>query len=278
MFNENQTFILVYVDDLLVFSKSYKEHIAHLEVSFRKVEQNGLILSKKKMEICKEKINYLGHEIGEGKIYLQEHIAKKNLQFPDNMNDKNVLQQFLGIVNYARNYIDNLAILARPLYTKLGKNGQKYFNSEDIKLVKIMKDKVKNLKPLELPLDDNYFIIKTDASKLGWGAILKQKPNKYSAKTKEKKCMYAYGTYRLKTINYTDREILAIIHAINSLRLYLGFKEFTVRTDCEAICRYHNQLNSKKSSMRRWVLFEGIITGNGYKVVFDIVKENIITC
>lgn len=77
MFNENQTFILVYVDDLLVFSKSYKEHIAHLEVSFRKVEQNGLILSKKKMEICKEKINYLGHEIGEGKYIYKNILLRK---------------------------------------------------------------------------------------------------------------------------------------------------------------------------------------------------------
>jgi len=129
IFNENQEFILVYIDDLLVFSKSYKEHIAHLETFFRKVEQHGLILSKRKMEICKEKINFLGHEIGEGKIYLQDHIAKKILEFPDVMNDKKTLQQFLGIVNYARNYIENLAKLAGPLYAKLRKNGQKHFNS-----------------------------------------------------------------------------------------------------------------------------------------------------
>jgi hypothetical protein len=185
-FTKNQEFVLVYIDDLLIFSKTYKEHIAHLDMFFRKVEQNGLILSKKKMEICKEKINFLGHEIGEGKIYLQDHIAKKILQFPDAMNDKKLLQQFLGIVNYARNYIDNLAKLARPLYAKLRKNGQKYFNSEDIKLVKIIKDKVKDLKPLELPLDDHYFIIETGASKEGWGAILKQKPNKYLPKSEEK--------------------------------------------------------------------------------------------
>ena len=88
IFNENQEFILVYIDDLLVFSKSYKEHIAHLETFFRKVEQHGLILSKRKMEICKEKINFLGHEIGEGKFYLQDHIAKKILEFLDVMNDK----------------------------------------------------------------------------------------------------------------------------------------------------------------------------------------------
>ncbi|XBH80057.1 hypothetical protein VPH35_105882 [Triticum aestivum] len=249
IFNENQAFILVYVDDLLVFSKSYKEHIAHLEVFFRKVEQNGLILSKKKMEICKEKINFLGHEIGEGKIYLQEHIAKKILEFPDNMSDKKVLQQFLGIVNYARNYIDNLAKLAGPLYAKLRKNGQRYFNSEDIKLVKAIKEKVRNLKPLELPLEDNYFIIETDASKVGWGAILKQKPNKYSPKADEKICRYASGSYKLKTVNNIDREILAVVNAINAFRLYLGFKEFTVRTDCEAICRYYNKIKIMRKGL-----------------------------
>jgi hypothetical protein len=145
IFNENQEFVLVYIDDLLIFSITYKEHIAQLDIFFRKVEQNDLILSKKKIEICKEKINFLGHEIGEGKIYLQDHIAKKILQFPDAMDDK-VLQQFLGIVNYERNYIDNLVKLVGSLYAKLRKNGQKYFNSKDIKLVKIIEDKVKNIK------------------------------------------------------------------------------------------------------------------------------------
>jgi hypothetical protein len=111
----------VYIDGLLIFSKTYKEHIAHLNVFFRKVERNDLILSKKKMEICKEKINFRGHEIGEGKIYLQDHIMKKILQFPDAMNDKKIIQQLLGIINYARNYIDNLAKLAGPLYARLRK-------------------------------------------------------------------------------------------------------------------------------------------------------------
>jgi hypothetical protein len=81
IFNENQEFVLVYIDDLLILSKTYKEHIAHLDMFFRKVEQNGLILSKKKMKICKEKINFLGHEIRECKIYLQDHIAKRFYNF-----------------------------------------------------------------------------------------------------------------------------------------------------------------------------------------------------
>jgi hypothetical protein len=55
IFNENQEFVLVYIDDLLIFSKMYKEYITHLDLFFRKVEQNSLILSKKKIELCKEK-------------------------------------------------------------------------------------------------------------------------------------------------------------------------------------------------------------------------------
>jgi hypothetical protein len=81
----------------------------------------------------------------------------------------------------------------------------------------------------------------------------------------------------LKTINNTYREILDVINTINIFRLYLGFKEFTVRTDCEAICKYYNKVNSKKSSTRRWVLFDDIITENGYKVIFEHIKGKDIT-
>ena len=56
------------------------------------------------------------------------------------------------------------------------------------------------------------------------------------------------------------------------LNYIIGFKEFTLRTDCEAICTYYNKVNSKKSSTRRWVLFEDIITGNGYKIIFEHIK------
>jgi hypothetical protein len=56
IFNENQEFVLVYIDDLLIFSKTYKEHIAHLDMFFRMVEQNGLILSKRKWKYAKKKL------------------------------------------------------------------------------------------------------------------------------------------------------------------------------------------------------------------------------
>jgi len=77
-----------------------------------------------------------------------------------------------------------------------------------------------------------------------------RKTTQVLSKIRKKICRYASGKYKLKVINNTDREILAVINAINAFRLYLGFKEFTVRTDCETICRYYNKVNSKKSSTR----------------------------
>ena len=121
--------------------------------------------------------------------------------------------------------------MSQTIICEVKKNGQKYFNAEGIRLVRIIKEKVKELKPLELPLDDYYFIIEIEASEIGWGAILKQKPYKYSPKIEEKICRYASGKYKLKATNNTDREILAVINAINAFKLCLGFKKFTIRTD-----------------------------------------------
>ena len=77
IFGEYKRFVLVYVDDILVFSKDIKEHLGHLQTVFRLFVENGIIISKKKKELCKNYINFLGVVLGEGKIKLQPHMAKK---------------------------------------------------------------------------------------------------------------------------------------------------------------------------------------------------------
>ena len=99
----------------------------------------------------------------------------------------------MGLVNYARKFIPNLSKLVGPLYNKTTKNGQRYFNTEDIRLVKEIKKAVKNIKPLELPLVTDYIIIEIDGCKEGWGAVLLCKPNKYNTKSEEKNmCLHQW--------------------------------------------------------------------------------------
>ena len=121
-------------------------------------------------------------------------------------------------------------------------------------------------------MESDYIVIEVDASEKGWGAILLSKPTEYSAKSTEKICRYASGKYKEKgNLASIDCEILGVINAINSFRLWL-FKPFTVRTDCEAIVKFHKLLNEKKISNRRWLNFVDTITGNGYIVKFEHIK------
>ena len=73
---ENIKICFVYVDDILVFSKDIKEHLGRLQTVFRLFVDNGIIISKK-MELCKNYTNFLGVLLGNGKIKLQPHIAKR---------------------------------------------------------------------------------------------------------------------------------------------------------------------------------------------------------
>ena len=185
IFGEYKHFILVYVDDILVFSQNMQEHLGHLQIIFRLFVKHGIIISKKKMELCKTYINFLGITLENGKVKLQPHIAKKVLEMLDKLEKTKDLQKFLGLVNYARNFIQDLGKIAGPLYAKTGSKGQKNFNIEDIKLIQKIIEKIKNIPDLKIPLESDYLIIQTDGSDLGWGAILKARPNKYSNKNEE---------------------------------------------------------------------------------------------
>ena len=156
------SFILVYIDDILVFSKIFHEHIKHLELVFEELINNGLVVSTKKIKLFKNKIEFLGLELENGQVKLQEHIVQKINNFPNKLEDLKTLQSCLGLLNYARPYIKNLSQLAKPFYIKTKNTRQKYFNQEDIKLVKKIKKLVKNLSTLHLPLENEYKIIQTD--------------------------------------------------------------------------------------------------------------------
>jgi len=126
---------------------------------------------------------YIDDVLGNGKIRLQPHISQKILSFQDKMEDIKILRAFLGLLNYARNFIKDLGKYTTLLYNKTFLIGQRKFNTEDIKLVQKIKEMVNNLLYLSLPLDSDYLVIECDDCEQGWGAILKKKKNKYEKKS-----------------------------------------------------------------------------------------------
>nr|GEW94988.1 ORFIII-like polyprotein [Tanacetum cinerariifolium] len=136
-----ESFIAVYIDDILVFSKNEKEHAKHLEKMLKICEDNGLVLSPTKMKLAVSTVDFLGAVIGKGTIKLQPHIIKKIVNFnEEELKTKKGLRSFLGILNYARTHIPKLGILLRPLYEKTNAHGDKRMKPSDYKLVRKIKE------------------------------------------------------------------------------------------------------------------------------------------
>ena len=274
IFQNCNKYTCVYIDDILIFSKTKQEHISHLYTILKLIEAHGLIISKKKIELLKNNIEFLGAKIGKGTIELQPHITRKILEFPDKIESLKQLQAFLGLVNYARPYIKNLSKYTGPLYNKASPKGNRDFNIEDIKQIQEIKKLAQNLKPLGLPLQTEYLIIETDGSSSGWGGILLSKDNKYGNKSTEKICRYSSGTYKEKGyMTSLDYEILAIIYVLETFKLFIiSQKEITVRTDCESIVKYIDNKKEKGTINNRWLKFKHAISNCGTNINWEHIK------
>jgi len=118
IFGNYKEFTYTYINVVLFFFKTNEEHYLHLKQILHLFEKFGLIISKSKVEICKTYISFQGTEIENGKIRLQPHISQKILDFLEKMEDIKTLRAFLGLLNYAINFIKNLEKYTTPLYNK----------------------------------------------------------------------------------------------------------------------------------------------------------------
>ena len=112
---------IVYIDDILLYSRTQDEHIKLLEKFIHIIENSGISLSKTKAEIMKNQIEFLGIQIDKNGIKMQTHIVQKIINLDENIDTKKKLQSFLGLVNQVREYIPKLAENLKPLQKKTKK-------------------------------------------------------------------------------------------------------------------------------------------------------------
>ncbi|KAL2460949.1 orf y [Abeliophyllum distichum] len=163
-FKSFNNFCCVYIDDILVFSDSDEDHEKHVLQILQKIQQEGIVLSKKKAELFKEKIGYLGLDIAYGFKQLKPHILSHIQEFLDEIQDQKQLMRLLGCLTYAESFIQDLAKMRTPLQKKLKKDHKWNWTKDDSNYVRKIKAKLKNLPPLYHPHKDDKMIIETDAS------------------------------------------------------------------------------------------------------------------
>ncbi|KAJ9516475.1 hypothetical protein QJQ45_011175 [Haematococcus lacustris] len=240
--------VLVYIDDILVMSNTAEEHVRHLKEVLELMRQHKLYAKRSKCEFNKTELAFLGHIVGEHGIAVDPTKVKvvREWHVPRNLKD---LQAFLGLANYFRRFIPNFSAIAAPLTDLTSKTAAAQFDWQKfggahLKAFNGLKDALCSAPVLALPDFTKPFVVCTDASLVGTGAVLLQegRPIAYtSKKLSPPETRYSTG----------DQELLAIIRAVREWRCYLdGAVDVTIQTDHNPLIYLQTQANLSRRQTR----------------------------
>ena len=226
-------FCVVYLDDILIFSKSPQEHVQHVAAVLEVLEQHQFLIKLKKCDFFKQELLYLGHVISADGIKPdpKKVEAVKNFPTPTTVQ---TLKSFLGLVQWFHRSIKDLAKIASPLSDLLQgpaiskrKSAKVDLGSWSLahdKAFAEVKQALINAATLKLPDLNKPFQVVTDASGYALGAVLIQDGRPVAFESK--KMNSAQRNYHT-----TDKELLAIVHALKLWRCYLAGAKFEILTD-----------------------------------------------
>ncbi|KAJ0744829.1 putative nucleotidyltransferase, Ribonuclease H [Helianthus annuus] len=219
-------FILVFFDDILIYSKSWVEHLGHLGHVLQILEANQLFVKESKCTFGVLKVAYLGHLISDKGVEVDPTKITAVLNWPVPTNAKGV-RGFLGLAGYYRKFIRHFGIIAAPLHMLLGKEAFEWTLAANTAFLKL-KEVMTTPPILRLPDWTQPFIVECDACGSGLGAILVQdkRPVAYYSEAIKGKALHL-STY--------EKEMLAVVKAVKKWRPYLLGKPFIVRTDHKAL-------------------------------------------
>jgi hypothetical protein len=215
-------FVLVFFDDILVYSSTWANHMKHLQAVLQLLLDHGLVANRKKCHFAQGEVEYLGHIVSEKGVAVDPSKIASVVHWPIPKNVKGV-RGFLGLTGYYRKFIRNYGKIARPL-TELTKKDNFSWGKEAQDAFEELKSRLTTAPVLALPDFTKTFTIECDASGVGIGAILIQekKPVAYYSK--------ALGKRNLTKSAY-EKELMAMVLAIQHWRPYLLGRKFIVSTD-----------------------------------------------
>ena len=244
---------LVYLDGIIIFSKSVEEHFQHVEEILTALKSAGISLKLKKCSSFTNNVKYLGHIIHPGTLEVDatHTIALRRAKHPTT---KTQLRAFLGLCNVYRRFVPKYSHIAAPLNTLLCK-GQpvnlRPFGEAEAQAFETLVAAVTSPPVLALPKPDLPYSVDTDASDYQVGCALFQ-----TTEDGERRPI-GYWSRSLKPAekNYStpEKECLAVVWALTTLRPYLQCKTFTVYSD-QASLRWLMTIAGSSGRLMRWRL------------------------
>lgn len=248
-----EKFVILYLDDILIFSDSLENHIKHVRLVLKKLLDNNLFAKLKKCEFHQPKVEFLGHILSGQGISTDPKKIKSVEEWPTPTCVKDV-QRFIGLCNFYRRFVKDFATIAKPLHNLTKKDSKFIWDEKCNNSFLALKKSLTSSPTLLHPDPSKPFIVECDASNYAIGAILSQRDDE----NKLHPVAYYSRSLNNAELNYpiTEKELLAIKAAFSTWRhLLLGAKyQITVFTDHKNLLY---TLGGKVGNQRqhRWHLF-----------------------
>jgi len=230
--------VLVFMDDILVYSKTLAEHVKLLQQVFEILRLHKFYIKLSKCSFAQGEVEYLGHIITGAGVSTEPTKIQAVQGWPTPKNLKE-LRGFLGLTGYYRRFIKNYGIISRPLSDLLTKNVPFVWTSVTEIAFQQLKDALSTSPVLAIPDFAKKFTLETDASDLGFGAVLMQEghPVAYLSKA---------VCAKNQSLSTYEKECMAIILAVEKWRPYLQNQEFVIKTDHRSLLHLTEQRISTK--------------------------------
>ena len=239
---------LIYLDDIIVYGKTFDETLQNLEKVFEKLLSAGLKLKARKCSLFAEQVKYLGHVISKRGIETDPDKISVVENWPQPI-DKTQVRSFIGLCSYYRKFIPKFADIARPLHKLTEKNVKFQWTDECQRSFELLKQKLVSAPILASPDFNEPFILDTDASNDAIGAVLSQVID-----GKERPIAYASKALSKSERRYcvTRKELLAVVVFIKHFRHFLYGRKFLIRTDHSSL-RWLMRFKDPEGQLARWL-------------------------
>jgi len=243
---------MVYLDDVLIYSSTFEEHLSSLKEMFSRIKMAGLKLNPAKCHLAQNHVLFLGHIVSQHSLQPDLKNTGKVKQWPTPQSPSEV-RAFVGLCSYYRRFVQHFTRHGAPLNHLMGKNVPFEWTVDCEMSFNYLKNMLSSAPIVALSDFSVSFKVFTDASKEAVGAVLAQ----------EREGMEHVVVYASQTLNQTqrrwstfDRELCAVVLAVREFRHYIGLTEFTVITDHRPLLGLRRMAlaNDPTGRRPRWIL------------------------
>lgn len=266
---ELRDFVLNYIDDLLIASPSFPQHLLHLESLFKRLSEANITINFHKSKFLQSHIKYLGFILSEKGVSTDQDKTVAIRDFPKPSNQKQ-LRAFLGLCNFYRRFVSNYGHEIQPLLHLLKKGARWQWGENESHTFERIKQLFLNTVLLHFPNYNKPFYLQTDSSHFALGAELYQlnKDGEHDV------LGFASRVLRGAELFYitSEKELLAIIYGLQKFRTIIFGYPLIIRTDNHSL-KFLSQCRLLNDRLTRWVLY---LSEFDYTVEYVKGSENVV--